>query len=292
MLQHFFRQDNGNEHRWNCDDLLLQAGIVSWRVGRTSCVHNVRRLQGDPNSSKQASRLGESEGVRVHSAVAANSCWIRGTLQCNSSRLLQLIQIWFKCCFQWIVEKFYFSQSCQSNVLRSCADCKKDFKKNTSLSGRRVRGRRSKARSLAVCWQRCKEKPDCRFVNWVNICSHITLHMCDPVAIEQSTRSPLGQLLGQLGHPLWFDMCQILKDGWYIFVLIFGDFLTSGLSTIPASLELNYLQVKEHPSQSRRRQCTLLRTRGSARRERGVVSGSGCWINFKMLSNIQNAQFD
>jgi hypothetical protein len=147
----------------------VQAGIVSWRAGRTSCVHDVRRLQGDRDSSKQ--------GVRVNSGVAANSCWIRGTLQCNLS-----------------------SQSCLSNVVRSCAECKKDFKKSTSLSGHRVRGRRTKARSLSACWQRCKEKPDCRFVNW----------------------------------------------------------------------------VKEHPSQSRRRQCTLLRSRGGARHERGVVSGSGC----------------
>ena len=56
-------------------------------------------------------------------------------------------------------------------MVRSCAECKKDFKKNTSLSGHRVRARRTKARSLAACWQRCKEKPDCRFVNWVNISS-------------------------------------------------------------------------------------------------------------------------
>ena len=61
----------------------------------------------------------------------------------------------------------FLSQSCQSNVVRSCANCKKKFKKSTSLSGHRVRGRRTKARSLAVCWQRCKERPDCRFVNWV-----------------------------------------------------------------------------------------------------------------------------
>ena len=102
--------------------------------------------------------------------------------------------------FSMLVERLYFSQSCQSNVLRSCAECKKDFKKNTSLSGRRVKGRRTKARSLAVCWQRCKEKPDCRFVNWVNICSHISSYMCDPVAIEQSIRPSLRQLLGQLGY--------------------------------------------------------------------------------------------
>jgi len=148
----------------------VQAGIVSWRAGRTSCVDDGRDLQGDRDSASK-------QGLRVHSGVAANSCWIRGVLQCNLS-----------------------SQSCLSNVARSCADCKKDFKKNTSLSGHRVRGRRTKARSLAACWLRCKEKPDCRFVNW----------------------------------------------------------------------------VKEHPSQSKRKQCTLLRSRGSARREKGIVSGSGC----------------
>ena len=40
--------------------------------------------EGPESSTKQVGHLG---GVRVHSGVAANSCWIRGTLQCYSSRL-------------------------------------------------------------------------------------------------------------------------------------------------------------------------------------------------------------
>ena len=98
-----------------------------------------------------------------------------GAQWCGSKLLLdprhprvQLIQVHSTSrCLQCEVPCFFLSQSCQSNVVRSCAGCKKDFKKSTSLSGHRVRGRRTKARSLAACWQRCKEKPDCRFVNWV-----------------------------------------------------------------------------------------------------------------------------
>ena len=88
----------------------LQAGVVSWRAGQTSCLHNGRRLQDGldfpkqvagvggvrvhsgglkrgPDSSKQVGDMGEGQGVRVLSGVAANSCWIRATLKCNASRL-------------------------------------------------------------------------------------------------------------------------------------------------------------------------------------------------------------
>ena len=154
----------------------MQAGIVSWRA---PCVHDVGRLQGDPDSTKQ--------GLRVHSGVAANSCWIQGTLKCNSSRYSPPQDDWPAFNVKYPVMFLFSSQSCQSNVARSCAECKKDFKKSTSLSGHRVRGRRTKARSLAACWQRCKEKPDCRFVNWVNISPRI----CHPVIIDVTPRSAI-----------------------------------------------------------------------------------------------------
>jgi len=168
----------------------VQAGVVSWRAGQTSCGDQQRLQDGQESSTQAAGQLGQesskpdgqfasggSPGVRVHNSVAAHSCWIRGVLDCGST-----------------------SRSCHHRVLRSCAECEKNFNKNTSLRGHRVRARRTETRSLAACWQRCRERPDCRFVNW----------------------------------------------------------------------------VKEHRRSSKRRQCTLLRSRGRARPEQGVVSGSGC----------------
>ena len=61
-------------------------------------VHSVRRLQEGPDFSKQ---IGQPGGLRVHSGVAANSCWIRATLKCFSSRFFAL-QIWL---ILWLFSK-------------------------------------------------------------------------------------------------------------------------------------------------------------------------------------------
>ena len=98
--------------------------------------------------------------------------------------LIQYSQGWVQYVLRRTVDHFLFSRSCHYRVLRSCAECEKNFKKNTSLSGHRVRARRTKARSLAACWQRCRERPDCRFVNWVKSLSvlHI-VYFCVVVAL-------------------------------------------------------------------------------------------------------------
>ena len=88
----------GRAQFW-CFYYFSQAGVVSWRAGQTSCGDQQRLQDGQESSRQAAGQLGQesskpdgqfasggSPGVRVHNSVAAHSCWIRGVLDCGSTR--------------------------------------------------------------------------------------------------------------------------------------------------------------------------------------------------------------